>query len=182
MTDPMLQMNLPAYLIMAVWLIVFWQSFRKAIRLKSNGEQKNLDSYNRLRKVGLFFWIILIIFSVMIVIYSALPSAYYVFIPLEQFNHPIINVLGLLILKISIVWIVVAQLHIDKEVFKFYRNIENLGALELLKYSEKMLLSGIVILFLGIVVTITNIVGLFLFFLGLSFYFWTFRHFNISIK
>jgi hypothetical protein len=60
MTDPMLQMNLPAYLIMAVWVIVFWQSFRKAIRLKSNGEQKNLDSYNRLRKVGLFFWIILI--------------------------------------------------------------------------------------------------------------------------
>jgi len=62
-----------------------------------------------------------------------------VFLPLDKFHHPLINVMGLLIMKIAIVWFVIAQIHIDKELYKYSRNIESLSDMELVRYSERML-------------------------------------------
>lgn len=70
--------------------------------------------------------------------------------------------MGLLIMLLAIVWIFIAQINIDKELYKFSRDIESLSAMELLHYSERMLLSGMLVLFIGFFTTITNIVGLLL--------------------
>jgi hypothetical protein len=106
----------------------------------------------------------------MSVVYSLVPEFYYVFLPLDKFHHPLINVMGLLIMKIAIIWIVIAQVHIDKELFKYSRNIESLSAMELVRYSERMLLTGMLVLFIVFFTTITNIIGLVLVALGVAIY------------
>lgn len=171
MTDPLLQMHLPAVMLVATWLIIFWGQFRKVTRITE--ETANVDKitqYNRLKRVGRYFWIIFSVFGLMTIVYSLLPEFYYLFIPLDKFHHPLINSIGLLILKIAIVWIVVAQLHIDKELYKYARNIKSLSAMELVRYSERMLLTGLLVLFIGVVTTITNIIGLVLVVLGIAIY------------
>ena len=171
MTDPLLQIFLPAYMLVATWLIIFWKQFRKVARITetSTSTQKIIE-YKRLKRVNSFFWIIFSIFGVMTVIYSLVPEFYYVFLPLDIFHHPVINIMGLLIMKIAIIWIVIAQVHIDKELYKYSRNIESLSAMELVSYSERMLLTGILVLFIGFFTTITNIIGLLLVVMGVAIY------------
>ncbi len=171
MTDPTLQMYLPAFMLVATWLIVFWKQFRKVTRItETSTDTEKILEYNRLKRVSLFFWVIFSVFGVMTVIYSLAPEFYYVFLPLDKFHHPLINVMGLLIMKIAIVWIVIAQVHIDKELFKYSRNIESLSAMELVRYSERMLLTGMLVLFIGFFTTITNIIGLVLVAFGVAIY------------
>lgn len=171
MTDPTLQMYLPAFMLVATWLIVFWKQFRKVTRItETSTDTEKILEYNRLKRVSLFFWVIFSVFGVMTVIYSLAPEFYYVFLPLDKFHHPLINVMGLLIMKIAIVWIVIAQIHIDKELYKYSRNIESLSVMELVRYSERMLLTGMLVLFIGFFTTITNIIGLVLVALGVAIY------------
>lgn len=171
MTDPTLQMYLPAFMLVATWLIIFWKQFRKVTLISDlTATNEKILEYNRLKRVSGYFWIIFSVFGIMTIIYSVLPELYYLFLPLDTFHHPLINVMGLLIMKIAIVWILIAQVHIDKELYKYSRNIESLSAMELVHYSERMLLTGMLVLFIGFFTTITNIIGLVLVSLGVTIY------------
>lgn len=172
MTDPILQMYIPAFMLVAACLTIFWALFRKnSNRPMTTPDSEVIKSYKRLKRVSRYFWIIFTIFGIMAIIYSAFPEFYYLFLPLDQFHHPVINTIGLLIMKISILWIVLAQIHIDKELYKYSRDIESLSAMELVRYSEKMLITGMLVLFIGFFTTITNIIGLLLVVSGVLIYF-----------
>ncbi|UXP31139.1 hypothetical protein N6H18_12350 [Reichenbachiella agarivorans] len=163
MTDPSLQMFLLAFMVVTTWMMVFWAQFRKLISIKV--EAKNIEEiarYNRLKRISGWYWLIFSVFGVMTVIYAVAPDFYFLFMPLDMFHHPVINTMGLLILKISIVWIVIAQLDIDKELYKYSRNINSLSAMELVNYTERKLLTGMLVLFVGYFITITNLIGLLL--------------------
>jgi hypothetical protein len=122
--------------------MVFWKQFRKVSRItESTTYTEKILEYNRLKRMSLLFWLIFSAFGIMTVVYSLTPEFYYVFLPLDKFHHPLINVMGLLIMKIAIVWFVIAQIHIDKELYKYSRNIESLSDMELVRYSERMLLT-----------------------------------------
>ncbi|MCH7414307.1 hypothetical protein MM213_12485 [Belliella sp. R4-6] len=163
MTDPTLQIYLPAFMLVVTCLIVFWNRFRKTSKLTETlPTTKKIAEYNRLKKGSGHFWLIFSVFGVMIIIYSVIPEFYFLFVPLDIFHHPLINLVGLLIVKIAIIWIVVAQIHIDKELFKYSINFEKLSGMQLIRYSEKMLITGMLILFIGVFTTITNIIGLLL--------------------
>lgn len=163
MTDPTLQLYLPAFMVVATCLIIFWNQFRKFKPFTvTTGTKEKIFQYNRMKRVSLIFWIIFSIFGIMTIIYSVVPDLYFVFLPLDKFHHPSINLMGLLIMLLAIVWIFIAQINIDKELYKFSRDIESLSAMELLHYSERMLLSGMLVLFIGFFTTITNIIGLLL--------------------
>lgn len=171
MTDPTLQMYLPAFMLIATWLIIFWKQFRKITQTtESTGNIEKILQYNRLKRASFIFWLIFSLFGIMTIVYSLLPEYYFMFLPLDIFHHPIINAMGLLILKIAIVWIVIAQIHIDKELYKYSRDIESLSAMELVRYSERMLHTGMLVLFIGFFTTITNIIGLVLVSLGIIIY------------
>lgn len=172
MVDKNLQIYLLSFMLVATWLIIFWKQFRKVTRLTvTSPDPEKVIEYNRLKKISGYFWIIFSVFGIMTVIYSVLPELYFFFLPLDIFHHPVINVIGLLIMKIAIVWIVIAQVHIDKELYKYSRNIESLSAMELVRYSERMLLSGMLVLFIGFATTITNIIGLVLVISGVIIYY-----------
>ena len=56
MTDPTLQMYLPAFMLVATWLIIFWKQFRKVTRISDpTANNEKILEYNRLKRLGLFF-------------------------------------------------------------------------------------------------------------------------------
>jgi len=171
MTDPHLQMYLMACMVVTMAVLLFWGSFRKRLKLNSYESPDILINYKRLKRVGVIFWIIFSLFGIMIAIYANVPEMYFLFLPMDIFHHPLINTIGLLITKLAIAWIIVAQLHIDKELFKYSRDIESLSTMELVSYSEGMLLSGMLVFFLGVFITITNVVGMVLALSGILFFF-----------
>ena len=162
MTDPLLQMHLPAVMLVALGLTLFWKQIRKWTRLRKLPDVDRLTRYRRLRRVEGVYWVCFFFFALMTGVYSLFPRFYFLFLPLDLFHHPLINSVGLLVLKVSIVWIVIAQIHIDKELYKYSRAMDSLPAMELVRYSEKILLSGMLVLFIGFFVTITNVIGLIL--------------------
>lgn len=170
-----LKMILPALMLIASWVIIFWKNFRKIVPvIESRPTIEKLTKYHRLKRVGGYYWIIFALFVCMTIVYSLIPDLNFIFFPLDFFDHPLVNELGLMIMKISIIWIVIAQLQIDRELYKYSRNIESLAAMELVHYSEKMLLSGMLVLFLGYFTTVTNIAGFVLVLCGLFIHFRTF--------
>lgn len=172
MTDPILQMYLPAFMLIATILIVFWKQFRKfSVVTESLPNIEKITEYNRLKRIGGVFWIVFSAFIIMTIIYAVLPDFYFIFLPLDEFHHPMINSMGLLIMKLALVWILIAQIHIDKELYKYSRSLESLSAMELVRYSEKMLSTGMLVLFVGFFTTITNIIGLILVVSSLLIYF-----------
>ncbi|MFC6861792.1 hypothetical protein [Zunongwangia atlantica] len=175
MESPNIRMILPALMLIASWVILFWKSFRQLIPVvDTKPTLEKLINYKRLKRVGGYYWIIFSIFILMTIIYSLLPDFSFIFLPLDYFDHPLINELGLMLLKVSIIWIIIAQLQIDRELYKYSREINSLAAMELVHYSEKMLLSGMLVLFLGFFTTVTNIAGLILVIVGLFIHFKTF--------
>ncbi|WP_258097326.1 hypothetical protein [Marinoscillum pacificum] len=160
MIDPMLQMYLMANVFVVVVILLFWRVFRRVISISSSKHVDEKMGYQRVKRIRSVYWVIFFLFVFMVVVYSVLPDLYFLFFPLDLFHHPLINGIGILIIKLAIVVIIVAQLHIDKELFKYSRNIESLAVMELVYYSERMLLVGMLFFFLGVAITITNIIGL----------------------
>lgn len=160
MTDPSLQIYLLAFMIVTTWLMLFWKQIRKLTPFSAQAADADQRlRFSRLKRISKFYWITFSLFGIMTIVYAAMPKLYFVFLPLDVFHHPVINQMGLLILKIAVVWIVIAQLSIDKEIYKYSRDIESLSAMELVNYSERMLIMGMTVLFIGYVTTITNVVG-----------------------
>ncbi len=164
-------MYLMSCMVVTMAILLFWGQFRKKLKITTYESPDQQVNYRRIKRVSLVFWLIFSLFGFMVIIYASLPELYFMFLPLDVFHHPFINSIGLLIVNMAIAWIVVAQLHIDKELFKYHRDMESLKAMELVSYSESMLLSGMLIFFLGIFITITNIVGMVLTLLGMVFFF-----------
>ncbi|MCO6148896.1 hypothetical protein [Flavobacterium sp. NRK1] len=68
--------------------------------------------------------------------------------------------MGLLIMGLALVWIIIAQLDIDKEIFKHSIGLHSLSPVKLLYYFERTLIFGMVLLFAGLFTTISNFAGL----------------------
>lgn len=160
MGTEVLQMFLPSFLIIFLCITFFWKWFRKAMRASEYNDIEKTVNYNRLKRINQLFIVLFILFSIMVLIYWLLPDLYYIFIPLDKFDHPIINSIGILLLKVALVWIIVGQLHIDKELYKYSRKSGDLSLMELVYFSERMFLGGLTVMFVGMFVTITNVVGI----------------------
>jgi len=171
MTDPALQMYLMASMLIATAILFLWGRWRMRTKQRSSVALAGMAYYKRMQRISKAFLVIFLAFGAMVIVYVAAPGFYFVFLPLDTFHHPLINTIGMLIIKLAIVWIIAAQLHIDKEVFKYYRDIKDLTALELVWYSESLLMTGMLALFIGIFFTITNVIGFILTGLSLVFFF-----------
>lgn len=159
-------------MLVAIWLIVFWKQFRKEIRIIDTSPNPSKEkTYERIKKGSLYFWIIFYVFGIMTIIYSIIPELYYIFLPLDMFHKPLVNAFGLLIMKIAIAWIIVAQMNINKELNKFSKKNGSLSPIEIILYSERMLLAGILVLLIGFSTTITNIIGMVLVASAITIYF-----------
>lgn len=171
MGNDVLKIFLPSFVIIFVCITFFWKSFRKVIRAELFRDIERVASYSRLKRINFFFKWILLLFCAMTFIYTFVPNLYYVFLPLDKFDHPIINSIGLLLLKVALIWMIVAQLSIDKDLYKYSRKIDDLKLMELVHFSEKMFLGGLTLMFIGMFVALTNVVGIILGIIATFFYY-----------
>ena len=61
--------------------------------------------------VGFYFKLVLIAIFVYVVVYTFFPTWHEHFLPIQQLTHPTISCVGLSLLAISLIWTVIAQIH-----------------------------------------------------------------------
>lgn len=156
MPNPILQIYLPAFLIAFLFLIFGWKIFTwifRIIRRLHSGELSPRVP-SRIPQFDVFYKLVMGFFVFMIASYSFFPKWYQFFVPLPDFDHPVINGIGLFLLKLSVVIIVIAQIVLGSQSSE---GKERGGEIIV---QEKIFHAGAVIMFVGSVTTITNFVGL----------------------
>jgi hypothetical protein len=171
MTEDILKLYLPGFIVVFIWIAFFWRSFRKLSGIYKNFSAEYKIHYNRFERINMLYRGILIIFFIMITVFAFIPKLYKWFFPIDQLNHPAINITGFLILKIALVWIVVAQIILDKEIHKYSRDIESLAAMEMVYSTERVFLRGLIVMFVGMFVTLSNVISFILVLFSLVVYF-----------
>lgn len=136
-----------------------WSELRKRRLYAIDSLNTIQNNYLHIKKMDNSYKLLSVFFMIMIVCYVTLPSIYRFFIPIKILNNPLIDNIGLLILNISLVLIVVAQLDIDKEIYKIVTKSANKESENLLFYSKRKYIHGILVMCVGVVTVISTIVG-----------------------
>jgi len=171
MTEDILKLYLPGFIVVFIWIAFFWRSFRKLSGIYKNLSADYKINYKRFKRINILYRGILIIFFIMITVFAFIPKLYKWFFPIDQLNHPAINITGFLILKIALIWIVVAQIILDREIYKYSRDIESLAAMETVYSAERTFLRGLIVMFVGMFVTLSNVISFMLVLFAVLFYF-----------
>lgn len=154
-----LQFFLPVFMIVFFGLVSVWARVRKAKKVKTIGPPD--DAFlTRVRFADSLFRVLLVISISIAVLYSYFPEYYYLTGPIDALDHPLINAVGVLILKVSLFWIVLAQFNIERTIALLNSGIERKSYNWLISYSEKLILTGMLIMFLGLFVTISSVVAI----------------------
>lgn len=112
-------------------------------------------------------WSILGISALLVFLYSFFPQVYLYALPIERLDHPVINTLGILILKLSIIWLIIAQVNIDRLRFLIKEGISIFKASHMVLYAQRLYLAGILIMSLGLFVTISSVGSFILVLIGI---------------
>jgi len=68
--------------------------------------------------------------------------------------------MGIVIFEISMIWIIIAQVFIDKELFKLKERITDINTTKLFFYTQRALMSGLLLLFISFFVTVLSVVAI----------------------
>lgn len=162
MNEDILRLYMIGFIIVFLWVVLFWKSFRRLISLQREMKIEKQVAYKRIKRLQRVNLWILSLYVLMTALFVFTPKWYRVFLPIDILNHPAINMMGFLILKISLVWVVVVQLHLDAAIFKYSRKIDELTSMELVFFCERLLIEGLLLMYVGMFVTLSNIIGLLL--------------------
>jgi hypothetical protein len=166
MTDDLLKLYLP-WVVALFMLVAFWRSVEFVITYEPFLCRK-YKLYHHLKKVRNQLTFILVLFRIMTITYAYLPTYYRFFLPIDRLNHPLINSVGFMALKISFAWAVVSQILFEREILKY--GTEKDVNPRLIYYAEVRLLKGTLLMFVSMVVTISNVIGILLLFVALLIY------------
>ena len=156
MTKQALQIFLPAFMLVFVGTVCMWAYFRKRRSVLLTPSQRKVISLE-LRMLDLFFKILLIFSAILAVVYSYFPEYYYVAGPIELLDIPLVNTAGVLVLKSSLVWIVMAQFNLERTIAMLNSGVAQTSFTKLLHHSQKLILTGILIMFFGLFITISSV-------------------------
>ena len=91
MTEDILKLYLPGFIVVFIWIAFFWSSFRKLSGIYKNFSAEYKIHYNRFERINILYRGILIIFFIMITVFAFIPKLYKWFFPIDQLNHPAIK-------------------------------------------------------------------------------------------
>jgi len=163
-----IEMFLPAFMIVFFASVEVWTFLqrRKKVRiLKANSELGR-----KMRTVENAFRLMYGVLILITIVYAYFPDYYSMFSPIESLDHPMINAAGILILKLSLAWVVVAQLTINRWTYRINTGIDEWSYHRLLLYSEKLILSGMLMMFFGFFITISSLVAIIVCAIGLVYF------------
>lgn len=146
---------LPIFMIAFMACLFLWNEFRKK-KLAINKGSKILERVNY-KFYLMFMGALLIAF-----LYSFAPDLYQYLLPIEDLDHPFINFTGIQILKASLIWIIIYQFKLTSLWTIFFRNRVDEDEDNLHVYSHKVLMGGLVLMFLGLFVTISSFAAILL--------------------
>jgi hypothetical protein len=156
MTYQTLQIFLPAFMLVFIGTVCVWAYFRKRKSVQLTSSQRKSISME-LRLLDLFFKVLLVLSAILAVVYAYFPEYYYVAGPIELLDSPVVNTVGVLVLKCSLVWIVMAQFNIERTISLLNSGVVQASFSKLLHHSQKLILTGILIMFFGLFITISSI-------------------------
>ncbi|MBL8063576.1 MAG: isoprenylcysteine carboxylmethyltransferase family protein [Anaerolineales bacterium] len=64
--------------------------------------------------IGVLFRLTLIVTTVIVTLFAFLPNLYAYLVPIHYLAHPSLNFIGITLLSTSVVWVLVAQVHMQK--------------------------------------------------------------------
>lgn len=157
-----LQTFLPAFMTVFIGTVSAWSHIRKNkfIRLTP---PMGKSIQKEVRLVDYFFKCLLLIAFTIALVYSFLPEYYYIARPIEWLDNSFINWIGILTLATSLIWIVVAQFNIERTIALANSGVEEISFQRLVSYAQKLLMTGMLIMFLGFFLTLSSILSTFIF-------------------
>lgn len=102
-------------------------------------------------------------FTTIVLCFTLYPFVYNNFIPIHMLDMPALNLIGIVLMGAALVWTVLAQLDFDDELQHVVANGgANTQSLDIAWHS-KQIVTGYFIMFLGVTLTLANVVSLVLF-------------------
>jgi hypothetical protein len=139
-------------------LTVLWAEVRKCdprILAVVHAEGQMIQRY---AKKGNTYRLLVMAFTTIVFCYTNYPVIYSTFIPIKALDNTWVNVLGILFLLVSIIWIVIAQVDFDKEML-FYTSADNsIHPQRLTTYSKKIR-AGNLLMFIGLSISLANVLS-----------------------
>lgn len=157
--QPLLAFVFAFYILTVIWAEVRRYHPQVAGALSTLSKQ---DSTLLLRK-GRLYRSLIMMFSTIVFCFTLYPSIYKTFVPIKMLDTTLINVTGVILLFISLIWIVVAQSDFDSEIFSNEIVSRKMNDEELAMYSKKIS-AGYLIMFAGLTLTLANMVSVLLLF------------------
>lgn len=118
--------------------------------------------HNKVKIVDILFQLLLLMSITIAMLYAYFPEYYRLTGPIDVLDHPVINTIGVLVLKISLFWLILAQFNIERTIALINSGIDQMSYNKLLSYSEKLILSGMLIMFFGFFITISSVIAIFI--------------------
>lgn len=159
MNHDTLQIFIPAFMVVFFAIISLWSHVRKNKNVQLTSDHRKRIS-SEVRLVDIFFKVLLLISLLLAVTYAFFPQYYYLAGPIEALDVPLVNTIGVITLKVSLIWIVMAQFNIEKTIALLNSGIEEASFSKLVTYSQKLILTGILIMFFGLFITISSVVAI----------------------
>jgi hypothetical protein len=157
-----LQIFLPAFMIVFFGVVSLWSHLRKRKRVRFSKDYQNRIT-PEVKLVDTFFKVLLLLSIAVALVYAYFPDYYYVTGPIVWLDIPLVNTIGVLVLKCSLIWIVMAQFNIERSIALINSGVEQASFNKLLNYSQKLILTGFLIMFLGLFITISSVVAILIF-------------------
>lgn len=160
MDHQMLKLFLPAFMVVFIGTLSVWAYIRKkkSIVLDVSVKKKIRPE---LKLVDIFFKLLLAVSIALSVVFSYFPEYYYLTGPIHWLDNPLINNIGVLTLATSLIWTVMAQFNIERTIALLNSGVEQASFKKLLDYSQKLILTGMLIMFFGLFITISNLIAIF---------------------
>jgi hypothetical protein len=165
MEEPTLKIFLTAFITVFLGTISLWAHVRKtkSIRL-SPPFGKSIQK--EIRLIDTFYKCLTFIITVIIMVFALLPEYYHLAVPIDWLDNSFVNWIGVLTLATSLVWIVVAQFNIERTIALANAGVEEISFRKLVSYSQKLILTGMLMMFLGFFLTLSSILSTFIFIIG----------------
>lgn len=150
---------LPVFMITFMLSLFLWNEYRKK-NLSIHRKNKKFESVNNK------FYLMFIAAFLITLLYSFAPDIYQYLLPIEVLDQPLINVTGIQILKASLIWIIIYQFKLTSLWKLFFKKDIEEDENYLHAYSDKVLMAGLVLMFLGLFITISSFAAIVIFILA----------------
>jgi hypothetical protein len=158
MSERLLSVLLIGFATLFLWIILGWATFSSFFGITDLQHSLARSKYDRLKKIHIAYKIILILFVAVDYTAFFFPSLNKYYYPISLLNNDSINIIGLVILLLALLYILYAQRRLDKELHHYYYESEEKNMNLSVPSAENHLLTGILLMFVGMFVIISTIV------------------------